>query len=73
MRARGRRDVTQQLVGAMHETLRKLVESNSAMGTHLQVLTRQMGALGQRLLDAEEGYDELDTRVTRLEKKKGDK
>lgn len=52
MRARGRRDTTQRLVRAMHETLRKLVENNNAltvnaiaMGGHLYALAGQLVAL----------------------------
>ncbi len=94
MRARGRRDTTQQLVREMHETLRKLVESNNAMGghllvvneqigaltestkdanTHLHALTGQLGALGGTLVELENTQDDLDGRVTRLEKKGGRK
>ena len=78
MRARGRRDVTQQLVRAMHDTLRKLVENNNTMtaalteqGTHLFELTGQVAALGERLIAVEESQEDLDARVTRLEKKGG--
>ena len=70
--------MTQRLVREMHETLRKLVASNNAMveavaaqGTHLQSLSAQMGALGERLIVAEEVQDDLDARVSSLEKKKG--
>lgn len=70
MRARGRRDATQQLVRAMHETLGKLVVANKAMGEHLHTLTAQTAALGERLVAIEEAHDDLDTRVSRLERKK---
>lgn len=76
MRARGRRDATQQLVRAMHETLSRLVVNNNAltvavgaMGENLRELSAQMGALGQRLINAENANDDLDARITRLEKK----
>lgn len=78
MRARGRRDSTQQLVRDMHETLRKLVMNNNTLvevvatqGAHLQSLSTQMGALGQRLVDVENQNDRLDERVSRLEKRGG--
>lgn len=76
MRARGRRDTTQQLVRAMHETLQRLVENNNAltanaiaMGGNLRELNAQMAALGAQLIELEGQNDDLDTRVSRLEKK----
>ena len=71
MRARGRRESTQQLVREMHETLSKLVESNKSMGAHLHTLTAQMGALGERLVATEEAQDDHESRILRLEKKRG--
>ena len=71
MRARGRRETTQQLVREMHETLRKLVESNNTSGEQLHKLTAQTAELGQRLIDAEQTQEDHEERITRLEKKRG--
>lgn len=78
MRARGRRDATQQLVREMHETLGKLVENNNTMtealtvqGRHLRELTAQVAALGERLLASEDAQDDHERRLAALEKKRG--
>jgi len=58
--------------------MRSIVSSHNAMaealatnGAHLHTLTTQVAVLGEKLLAMEEGFDDLDARVGKLEKKRG--